>query len=81
MCLVVMLQWWQQGSMTLIIVVVMQQGGRSTSCSNDNLVAISMLPSDKIQGVCHGAASGHSASGHVIHMVPIPIATMQERGE
>ncbi len=52
-----------------------QQHGRTTaSSSNNNLVATSPPPSNKIQDVCHGAASGCSASGRVLCAIPIPIA-------
>jgi hypothetical protein len=52
-----------------------QRHGRTiTSSSNNNLVATSPLPSKKIQGVCHGAASGCSVSGHVLCAIPIHIA-------
>ncbi len=54
--------------------ITQQGGGRCISSSDDNLIATSHLPSNKTQGVCHGAASGCSTSGHVLCTAPIPIA-------
>ncbi len=52
-----------------------QQHGRAiVSSSYNNLVATSPPPSNKIQGICHGAASCHSASSRIICAAPIFIA-------
>jgi hypothetical protein len=52
--------------------ITQQGGGRRASSSNNNLVLTIPLPSNKIQGVCHGTASGCSMSSRVLCTVACP---------
>jgi hypothetical protein len=51
-------------------------GGSSSGCCCILHAHCSTSPqmSNKIQGICHGAASGCSVRGHVLCTVPVPIA-------